>query len=72
MSKLLIDAARCKSCGYCVKACPRKALSFVREEGKLYDSVVVDENKCICCGACYRVCPDYVFEIVDGEGGAAK
>lgn len=63
MSKLKIDAERCKSCGYCVASCPKKALSFVRDEGKLYDTVVVDDEKCIRCGICYRVCPDYVFEI---------
>ena len=33
MSKLKIDAERCKSCGYCVASCPKKALSFVRDEG---------------------------------------
>lgn len=65
MSKLKIDEERCKSCGYCVASCPRKALSFKRNEGKLYDTVAVDEGKCIQCGVCYRVCPDYVFEIVE-------
>lgn len=65
MSKLKIDVDRCKSCGYCVAACPKQALSFTRSEGKLYATVEVDDNKCIRCGICYRVCPDYVFEIVD-------
>lgn len=28
MSKIKINTARCKGCGYCVNDCPRKALSF--------------------------------------------
>lgn len=65
MSKLLIETERCKSCGYCIASCPKKALSFVRVEGKLFDDVVVDEEKCIGCGICYMVCPDYVFELTE-------
>lgn len=63
MNQLIIDVDRCKSCGYCIEACPKGALSFTRREGKLYDTVVVDKDACICCGACYHVCPDYVFSI---------
>ena len=67
-TRLIIDTSRCKSCGYCVSACPRKALSCVRVEGKLYTEVVVDESACVGCGTCYYVCPDYVFELREEEG----
>ena len=44
MSKIKINTARCKGCGYCVNDCPRKALSFsgnINDKG--YDTVQVDD-----------------------------
>ena len=55
-TRLIIDTSR------------RKALSFVRVEGKLYTEVVVDESACVGCGTCYYVYPDYVFELREEEG----
>jgi Dissimilatory sulfite reductase (desulfoviridin), alpha and beta subunits len=60
---------RCKGCGICVAACPKKALSFSEEiNGKGYNFVVNDHDKCVLCGICYTVCPDVACEFV--EGGA--
>ena len=64
MPKVEIVGERCKSCGYCILACPSKALSLsgsLNKEG--YDYVANDEAKCTRCGICYTVCPDNVFEI---------
>ncbi|MCI6593927.1 MAG: 4Fe-4S binding protein [Eubacteriales bacterium] len=66
--KAQVNAAWCKSCGYCVEQCPRKALAIgdgLNAAG--YRHVVIDEGKCIGCGVCYNVCPDYVFRIIDNE-----
>ena len=66
--KAQVTAAWCKSCGYCVEQCPRKALAIgdgLNAAG--YRHVVIDEGKCIGCGVCYNVCPDYVFRIIDNE-----
>jgi 2-oxoglutarate ferredoxin oxidoreductase subunit delta len=65
-NKVKINKEKCKSCGYCVADCPRKALSFsgsLNEKG--YNYVQVDDALCVGCGTCYRVCPDCVFEIVE-------
>lgn len=64
MAMLSINIEKCKSCGYCVISCPKKALKLsgcLNNEG--YDYVKVDDDKCIKCGICYTVCPDNVFEI---------
>ncbi len=66
--KAQINAAWCKSCGYCVEQCPRSALSIGEELNAAgYRHVAIDEAKCIGCGVCYNVCPDYVFRIIDDE-----
>ena len=64
MKKLHINITRCKGCGFCIEACPKKALSFSGKiNAKGNDTVAVDEERCILCGSCYTMCPDYVFEI---------
>ncbi|PID75870.1 MAG: oxidoreductase [Deltaproteobacteria bacterium] len=57
------NTERCKSCGYCVLTCPKKALSFSETtNSRGYTTVALDTEKCIVCGICYSVCPDYVYE----------
>lgn len=62
--KARANVALCKSCGLCIRNCPKEA---IRRSGRFndagYDEIVVDGEKCIGCGICYTVCPDYVFEI---------
>jgi 2-oxoglutarate ferredoxin oxidoreductase subunit delta len=68
METLIIHAESCKNCLYCVKSCPKAALSATGKlNDKGYVTVEVDRDKCICCGTCYNVCPDYVFEILEKE-----
>ena len=64
MATLRISTERCKSCGYCVHYCPKKALSFGKERnvlGVFYP--VVDEEKCTACGACVKACPKRIIEL---------
>ncbi|MDD3369901.1 MAG: 4Fe-4S dicluster domain-containing protein [Lachnospiraceae bacterium] len=63
-----IDAAKCKECGKCAKACPYHAIADLKRPCKFscpvdaitYDEhgiSVIDEKKCIRCGLCIHKCP---------------
>ncbi len=63
-----IDAAKCKECGQCAKACPYHAIAELRRPCKFscpvdaigsdeYGIAVIDEEKCIRCGQCIHACP---------------
>ena len=64
MAEVITTINRCKSCGFCVKHCPKDAISFSTSFNRAgYKYAVVDPEKCVVCGTCYLVCPDGVLEI---------
>ena len=65
MKKVSVDIERGKSCGLCVRHCPKKAVNFSGKfNGSGYDYVQINDEKCIGCGMCYITCPDQVFEVL--------
>ena len=65
MPQVTIRAESCKSCGYCVKFCPRGILAVgteVNSKGYPYVTAVHPEN-CIGCAICARMCPDEAIEV---------
>lgn len=65
MEKIKVISERCKSCGYCVKFCPKQVLSIgekVNSKGYEYVEPVMMEN-CISCCMCARICPDGAIEV---------
>ena len=68
MAKVEIVAERCKSCGYCVKFCPKHVLEIgtkVNSKGYEYVTPARPED-CIGCGICAQKCPRKLIT-VDGK-----
>ena len=65
MAKLEFNVEACKSCGYCVKVCPKQVLAIGKHINKKgYRHVeAVKEDACIGCKMCATMCPDAVIEI---------
>lgn len=66
-----ISTERCKSCGLCVHACPKKILSIGETaNSKGYYSVEMkDQSACIGCAFCALICPDLALEVYREEKG---
>lgn len=66
MAKAIILDDRCKGCGLCVVACPKKiiTLSKTKLNKKGYNPAeVIDMDACIGCAMCARTCPDCAITV---------
>lgn len=67
MARVTFREERCKGCGQCVIACPKKIITFAdRLNEKGYHPATVTEDKikdCIGCASCGRMCPDLVITV---------
>jgi len=58
--KHVVAVERCKSCGLCVVACPKKTLAIgdnLNAQSYAYVEQIKPE-KCVKCNICRIVCPD--------------
>jgi 2-oxoglutarate ferredoxin oxidoreductase subunit delta len=66
MNRVTFNVDRCKGCGLCVEACPRKLLSLsktvINKNGQ-HPPVMSDITKCIACAMCAMMCPDCVIKV---------
>ncbi|HYR03622.1 MAG TPA: 4Fe-4S binding protein [Syntrophobacteria bacterium] len=61
MTKIIVDAKKCRGTGACVVVCPQHAIS-------LLDGVAaVDEAKCDLDGICIPACPHQAIHFTDEE-----
>lgn len=65
MSKFYLKVDKCKGCGLCVRACPKKLLQIgeqINIQGCKYVEIT-DESSCISCASCALNCPDMCINI---------
>jgi 2-oxoglutarate ferredoxin oxidoreductase subunit delta len=67
MPRVTFKEERCKGCGNCIQACPKKIIAFSdRLNNKGYHPAEVTEERmsqCIGCVSCARMCPDCVIVV---------
>lgn len=66
MAKVTFDKSLCKSCGLCVKACPKGIVSISKTEMNnkgYFVAGVTEMDKCIGCAFCATICPDVVITV---------
>lgn len=58
LKKAQVNIDLCVSCGCCVKACPRIAISIYKG---MY--AYIDNDKCVGCNKCVKICPASVIKL---------
>ena len=68
MKKAVFDENRCKGCGLCVEACPRKLVDLdkhrLNRKG-YHPATCTDAERCNGCGLCAMMCPDTAITVED-------
>lgn len=66
MAKVTFNEDRCKGCGLCVDACPKKIVTMAKDKINakgFHPATVIEMDKCIGCAFCATMCPDVVIEV---------
>ncbi len=70
MNKVTFAVDRCKGCGLCITACPKKILALdnatLNAKG-YHPAMMTDQEKCIACAMCAMMCPDCVITVEKEE-----
>ncbi|MDR2649242.1 MAG: 4Fe-4S binding protein [Clostridiales bacterium] len=64
--KVSFNIDRCKGCGLCVDACPKKIIELSRNimnAKGFHPAQVIDQEKCIACAFCATMCPDVIITV---------
>lgn len=66
MVVLTIDEERCKGCGLCVRACPKKILQIsetIINRAGYHPAELTAPESCVACASCALTCPDMCIAI---------
>jgi 2-oxoglutarate ferredoxin oxidoreductase subunit delta len=65
MPLIKIDESRCKGCGLCTIACPKKLVNLCDTPNSLGYLMAVFSNseKCTGCALCAEMCPDVAIAV---------
>ncbi len=66
MAKVTFLTDRCKGCGLCVVACPKKIVALSSEKINVkgyHPAELTDPDACIGCASCAKMCPDCVITV---------
>ncbi len=65
MAEIRFKESRCKGCGLCITACPKKLIVMSDKINETGYSVPwnTDQSQCIGCAMCAVICPDLVIEV---------
>lgn len=66
MAKITVNENKCKGCGLCTTACPKKIIILSKDKlnAKGYHpAVCIDFEKCIGCAMCATMCPDVAIVV---------
>jgi len=64
--EVYINKSFCKSCGYCIGACPKKILEFAPylNESGFHPVHSINKEECTGCALCYQICPEIAIEVI--------
>ena len=65
MARVAIREDRCKGCGLCMEACPKKILAYserINQSG-YHPAECIKKEDCIGCAMCARTCPDVAIDV---------
>jgi 2-oxoglutarate ferredoxin oxidoreductase subunit delta len=67
MAKVVFNEERCKGCGLCILACPKKSIVISEKINNQGFTVACldekDQGRCTGCALCAEMCPDVVIEV---------
>jgi len=63
--KIKIRSKLCKSCGFCIEACPKGSIRISKKinEKSFFPAERMKGQPCTGCGLCAIVCPEAIIEV---------